>query len=94
MMNLHQKAIATYLAEDVAQHAPTAQHRSIAPDVSHEEESEDELVAIANNLYESKNGKEIWMKTPYAATGRQPTQNVMKEVPGPTTYAKGFGKTS
>lgn len=50
--------------------------------------NQDEMDLIARHLLESKNGKEVWMKTPYVATGRQPSQNVMKQVPGPTAYAR------
>jgi hypothetical protein len=56
--------------------------------VVHQANIDDELDLIATHLYESKNGKEVWLKTPYVSTGRQPSRNVMKQVPGPTAYAR------
>jgi len=58
------------------------------PLVFHQASLDDELDLISTHLYESKNGKEVWLKTPYVSTGRQPSRNVMKQVPGPTGYAR------
>jgi hypothetical protein len=52
------------------------------------ENVDNELDLIASYMYVSKNGRELWMKTPYAATGRLANHNVLKVKPGPTAYAR------
>jgi hypothetical protein len=52
------------------------------------ENVDDELDLIASYMYVSKSGRKVWMKTPYAATGRLANHNVLKVKPGPTAYAR------
>src|ERR1700733_12384131 len=61
--------------------------------VSVEEESEtssdNEISGTCedNTVFFSKNGREIWERSPVAARGRQESQNIMRSRAGPTTYA-------
>jgi hypothetical protein len=43
---------------------------------------------LEDYFFAARKGHEMWLKEPGTVTGRQEAQNVMKQAPGPTTYAK------
>jgi hypothetical protein len=60
-------------------------------DVEREEEQQEprepDADELENYFYSSKNGDEMWLKESPVVTGRQSSQNVMKQAPGLTAFA-------